>query len=193
MRAPALIVADGAPGIWKATRELFEHAAEQRCTVHALRNLTAKLPERLHREVKARYWQVLDDAVSAAEANAGLLALAGDYRTAYPSAIKTIDDHADQLVAHLRFPLEHRKRTRSTNLLERTFVEVRRRTKIIGRFPGETSALSLIWAVLELASRGWRGVTMTPKAVAQIERIRRAQTPSIDLSTSLADQAVIAA
>jgi putative transposase len=193
MRSPALIVADGAPGIWKATRELFEHAAEQRCTVHALRNLTSKLPERLHREVKARYWQILDDATSAAEAKAGLLALAGDYRTAYPSAMRVIDEHVDQLVCHLRFPLEHRKRTRSTNLLERTFVEVRRRTKIIGRFPGETSALSLIWAVLELASRGWRGVTMTPKAVAQIERIRRGQTTSVDLSTSLADHEVIAA
>src|SRR3954468_853778 len=136
-------------------------------------NLTCKLPERLHREVKARYWQILDDATSASEAKHGLLALAGDYRRAYPSAIRTIDDHVDQLVAHLRFPLEHRKRTRSTNLLERTFVEVRRRTKIIGRFPGETSALSLIWAVLELASRGWRGIIMTPRAVAEIERLRR--------------------
>jgi putative transposase len=193
MTAPALIVADGAPGIWKATRELWQHAAEQRCTVHALRNITSKLPERLHREVKARYWQVLDDAVSAAEAKAGLLAFAGDYRAAYPSAMRVIDDHVDQLVAHLRFPLEHRKRTRSTNLLERTFVEVRRRTKIIGRFPGETSALSLIWAVLELASRGWRGVTMTPKAVAQIERIRRGQTPNVDLSTAVTDQDAVAA
>ena len=84
-----------------------------------------------------------------------------------------IERALDALVCHLRFPLEHRKRTRSTNLLERTFVEVRRRTKIIGRFPGETSALSLIWAVLELASRGWRGITMTPRAVAEIERLRR--------------------
>ena len=84
-----------------------------------------------------------------------------------------ITDNVDQLVAHLRFPLVHRKRTRSTNLLERTFVEVRRRTKVIGRFPSETSALSLIWAVLELSSRGWRGVEMTPKTVAEIERIRR--------------------
>jgi hypothetical protein len=48
----------------------------------------------------------------------------------------------------------------------------RRRTKVIGRFPGETSALCLIW--LELASRGLRGITMTPKAVAEIERFRRA-------------------
>jgi putative transposase len=173
LRAPALVVADGAQGIWKATRELWPQAVEQRCTVHALRNIINKLPERLHRQVKASYWQLLDDASSAAEAKTGLLALAGDYRAAYPSAMRTIDEHVDQLVAHLRFPLEHRKRTRSTNLLERTFVEVRRRTKIIGRFPGETSALSLIWAVLELSSRGWRGITMTPQAIAQIERARR--------------------
>ena len=84
-----------------------------------------------------------------------------------------IERDLDALVCHLRFPSEHRKRIRSTNLLERTFVEVRRRTKIIGRFPGETSALSLIWAVLELASRGWRGITMTPRAVAEIDRLRR--------------------
>ena len=148
MRAPALVIADGAPGIWKATRELWPDAIEQRCTVHALTNITSKLPERLHRDVKARYWAVLDEATSASDAQAGLLALAADYRRAYPSAMRVIDDNVDQLVAHLRFALEHRKRTRSTNLLERTFVEVRRRTKIIGRFPGETSALSLIWAGL---------------------------------------------
>ena len=59
--------------------------------------------------------------------------------------------------------------------MERTFVEVRRRTKVIGRFPGETSALSLIWALLELSRPVWRGVVMTPKTVAEIERIRRQQ------------------
>ncbi len=62
---------------------------------------------------------------------------------------------------------------REGRIAERTFVEVRRRTKVIGRFPGETSALSLIWAVLELSSRGWRGVKMNPKTVAEIERLRR--------------------
>jgi transposase-like protein len=44
----------------------------------------------------------------------------------------------------------HRHRWRSTNLLERSFGEVRRRTKVMGRFPGETSCLSLVWAVLDL-------------------------------------------
>jgi transposase-like protein len=144
--------------------------------VHALRNVLKKLPERLHRELKARYWRILDEAGSVAEARAGLLSLVADYRSAYPSAMAVIERDLQALVCHLRFPSEHRKRIRSTNLLERTFVEVRRRTKVIGRFPGETSALSLIWAVLELSSRGWRGVLMTPRAVAEIERLRRAQS-----------------
>jgi transposase-like protein len=185
LKPPALLVADGAPGLWKAARELWPGALEQRCTVHALRNMTKKLPERLHRELKARYWRILDEASSAAEARAGLLALAADYKRGYPAAMAVIERDLDALVCHLRFPAEHRKRIRSTNLLERTFVEVRRRTKVIGRFPGETSALCLIWAVLELSSHGWRGVVMTPRAVAEIERLRRggpAETTN-DLST----------
>ena len=173
MRSPALVVADGAPGLWKAVAEAWPAALGQRCTVHKLRNLLAKLPERLHRELKGRYWRILDEAGSPAEARAGLLALVADYRGAYPSAAAVIERDLEALLCHLRFPAEHRKRIRSTNLLERTFVEVRRRTKVIGRFPGETSALCLIWAVLELSSRGWRGVVMTPRAVAEIERLRR--------------------
>jgi transposase-like protein len=54
--------------IWKATRELWPDAIKQRCTVHALRNITFKLPERHHRELKARYWQILDDATSVSDA-----------------------------------------------------------------------------------------------------------------------------
>ena len=120
-------------------------------------------------------------------------ALAAEYAAAYPSFARSLEQDLDALVVHLRFPYEHHKRTRSTNLLERTFVEVRRRTKVIGRFPGEASALSLIWAVLELASRGWRGVTMTPKAVAQIERFRRALATGKPLPETDLDEEVIAA
>jgi transposase-like protein len=120
--------------------------------------VTGKLPERHHRDFKRRWWSVFDNAASPADARRGLEAIVADYRGAYPSAMAVITDNLDALVAHLRWPTEHRKRIRSTNLLERTFVEVRRRTEVIGRFPGETSALSLIWAVLELSSRGWRGV-----------------------------------
>jgi transposase-like protein len=102
--------------------------------VHKLRNLLAKLPERLHREVKVRYWAAFDER-SPAPAKTKLAALAAVYAAAYPSFARSLEQDLDALVVHLRFPYEHRKRIRSTNLLERTFVEVRRRTKVIGRFP----------------------------------------------------------
>ena len=193
LREPALVIADGAPGIWKAVKELWPHALEQRCTVHALRNVTAKLPQDLHKEIKARWWKAFDDAQSPAEAKRDLQAIISDYQRAYPSAMAVIERDLPALVTHLRFPSEHRKRIRTTNLLERTFVEVRRRTKVIGRFPGETSALSLIWAVLELSSRAWRGVQMNPKTVAEIEHLRRTlrDTPT-DPNTVEADEAIAA-
>ena len=54
-----------------------------------------------------------------------------------------------------------RKRFRSSNLLERSLEEVRRRTKVIGRFPGETSCLSLCWAVLDLVIDAAHGLGLT--------------------------------
>jgi putative transposase len=180
MDAPGLVCADGAPGLSKAVRELWPRADEQRCLAHALKNVTAKLPERHHTEIKTRWRKTFDEAVSPAEARRGLEAIIADYRAAYPYAMGVIERELDQLVIHLHWPSEQRKRIRTTSMLERTFVEVRRRTKVLGRFPGETSALSLIWAVLELSSRGWRGMVMSPKTVAEIQRIRREQktTPS---------------
>jgi putative transposase len=157
--------------------------------VDALRNVTSQLPDGHHAEVKARWWKTFDQAASPADARRGLEAIIADYRNAYRSATGVIERDLDQLVVHLRWPFEHRKRIRTTNLLERTFVEVRCRTTVIGRFPAETSALSLIWAVLELSSRGWRGVEMTPKAVAESERVRRQQT---DTSTTKTEEAIAA-
>lgn len=63
--------------------------------------------------------------------------------------------------AHLVCPLHLRKRWRSSNLLERSLGEVRRRTKVMGRFPGETSCLSLSWAVMDLVIAGGRGLGLT--------------------------------
>ena len=51
--------------------------------------------------------------------------------------------------------------------------ESRRRVKVIGRLPGERSALSLVWAVLDRAAAGWRGITYTPADVRRLQMIRR--------------------
>ncbi len=58
-------------------------------------------------------------------------------------------------------------------VIERTFGESRRRTKVIGRLPGERSCVALVWAVLDRQSRGSRGVTMTPRALRRMQDLRR--------------------
>jgi putative transposase len=62
---------------------------------------------------------------------------------------------------------------RHSNFIERTFGETRRRVKVIGRLPSETSCLSLVWAVLDRASRGWRGFTMTATGLRLLQDLRR--------------------
>ena len=57
-------------------------------------------------------------------------------------------------------------------IIERTFGETRRRVKVIGRLPGEHSCLSLVWAVLDRASAGWRGFAMTPAALRLLADLR---------------------
>ena len=62
---------------------------------------------------------------------------------------------------------------RHTNLLERTFGESRRRVKVIGRLPGEHSCLSLVWAVLDRASVGWRGIDTSVAGIRRLQDLRR--------------------
>ena len=98
---------------------------------------------------------------------------AAKWKSRYPSAVACVTDDLASLTVHLRFPAEHWRRIRHSNFIERTFGETRRRVKVIGRLPGETSCLSLVWAVLDRASRGWRGLTMTPKALRLLQDLRR--------------------
>jgi putative transposase len=149
--APLLIVADGAPGLVKAIEQCWPASDRQRCCVHRARNLYAKLPERERERVKQAYWQALDEAINEQDAKQRLEALVGQLdKGGYTAAAKCLADDLDALVVHLRYPPRHRRRWRSTNLLERSLGEVKRRTKVMGRFPGEESCLSLVWAVLDL-------------------------------------------
>jgi putative transposase len=149
--APTLVVADGAPGLIKAIEQCWPASDRQRCCVHRARNLYAKLPERERERVKHAYWQALDDAINERDAKQRLQALVDQLdKDGFTAAARCLADDLDALVVHLRYPPRHRRRWRSTNLLERSLGEVKRRTKVMGRFPGEDSCLSLVWAVLDL-------------------------------------------
>lgn len=163
LRSPLLVVSDGAPGLVRSIEELWPDADRGRCAVHRLRNILAKLPKRpdLHARVRAAYWAALDGAASPREAETGLRALVGQLERDHPSAAACLADDLPALTVHLAYPLRLRKRLRSTNLLERSLEEVRRRTKVIGRFPGEASCLTIAWAVMDLVIAGARGLGLT--------------------------------
>jgi putative transposase len=172
--APMLIVADGAPGLIKAIEQCWPASDRQRCCVHRARNLYAKLPERERERVKRAYWQALDDAISASHAKQKLQALAGELdKGGYTAAARCLADDLDALVVHLRYPPRHRRRWRSTNLLERSLGEVKRRTKVMGRFPGEKSCLTLVWAVLDLLiTHQTNGIRFNQLDRQRLKRIR---------------------
>ncbi|MEV4104174.1 transposase, partial [Nonomuraea sp. NPDC049649] len=181
---PLLIISDGAPGLISAAEQAFARSLRQRCLVHRARNVLAKVSAGDQAEVKAAYWQIFDLSELGENIQPGqhlvdwvqrrIDAFAETWGGRYPAAVKCLLSDRQSLTTYLRFPIEHHKRVRHSNFIERTFGETRRRVKVIGRFPGETSCVSLVWAVLDRASRGWRGFTMTSTGLRILQDLRRA-------------------
>lgn len=181
LASPLLVISDGARGLIAAIEQVFPSALRQRCLIHRLRNVVAKIPAGMQAEIRDGYWAVFDTESLKTEPGPRLVELIDHrlsefidrYRATYPAAMKILDTDRAGLTAYLRFPTEHHQRIRHSNFIERTFGETRRRAKVIGRFPGETSCISIVWAVLDRASRGWRGLTMTPAGLRQLQDLRR--------------------
>jgi putative transposase len=179
LRPPLLGISDGGPGLIAAFDLHFPTSLRQRCLIHRVRNVLAKVSAHDQEAVKADFWAIFDvgDAEAgddaAAVATRQAAAFAAKWKARYPSAVACVTEDLACLTVHLRFPAEHWRRIRHSNFIERTFGESRRRVKVIGRLPGESSCLSLVWAVLDRASRGWRGLTMTPKALRHLQDLRR--------------------
>jgi putative transposase len=179
--SPLLVISDGAPGLIAAIEQAFPQALRQRCLIHRARNVLAKVPAGMQAEIKDAYWALFDTEDLKTQPGPRLVELidnritemAAKYSPTYPAAMRCLLADREGLIAYLRFPAEHHNRVRHSNFIERTFGETRRRTKVIGRLPGETSCLTLVWAVLDRASRGWRGLTMTADGLRQLQDLRR--------------------
>lgn len=160
LRAPALVISDGAPGLIAAIRAAWPEVQRQRCIAHKIWNVLARVPRRLHGEVerdlkKVFYAPCLD------EAKAAVAAFLAKWGERLPTACENFATDLEDCLTFYRFPEAHWKRIRTSNVLERAFKEVRRRTRVVGRFPTERSALVLIWASIEQDRLRWRGVKMT--------------------------------
>ena len=169
---PLLNVSDGAGGIIKAIETCFPRSERQRCLAHRMRNLAAKVPEDQWPEFKARAtaaYQAPSRAI-ARELAAGVVA---DFETELPSAVACFIDDFEACIAHLRMPVTHRRAVRTTNLLERLFVEERRRLKIIPNAFGEKPVLKLMFGAMIRAAEHWRAIRITDFEHRQMEALRR--------------------
>jgi putative transposase len=177
--APLLVITDGAPGLISAVELAFPRSLRQPCLIHRARNVLAKVPTHAQAEVKAAFWEIFDgiDAPpgdqAVAEARRRADAFADRYQHRYPAAVACLLDTLPELTCFLRFPRRTLASDPAPQPDRADLRETRRRTKVIGRLPGERSCLSLVWAVLDRASRGWRGVTQTPAGVRLLQDLRR--------------------
>jgi transposase-like protein len=171
LRDPLLVTTDGAGGLIAAVEQCFPRSLRQRCLVHKMRNLQAKVTEELWPSFKA-------EATAAYQApNPQTACLLKDdfikrYETKCPSATSCFRDDFEACIAQLVFPISHRKAIRSTNLLERLLEEDRRRTKVLPHAFGEKGLLKLMYASTIRASSKWRKLKVTNFERAQLERLR---------------------
>ena len=168
---PVLVASDGAPGLIRAIEECLPRSNRQRCMAHKLRNLQSKVPEATWPEFKARA-QACYQAPSPALARVLRDDIVATYGTDLPSAVACLNDDFEACIAHLKFPLAHRRAIRTTNLLERLFGEERRRTKVIPHAFGERAVLKLMFAALIRGAERWHGIRMTEFELRQLQAIR---------------------
>lgn len=171
LRAPLLVIMDGAPGLVKAVKRVWPHAYRQRCQVHRMRNILAKVPRLMQATMKKLVQQVFL-APTYAKARQRGRDLIAKFKDRYPAAMACLERDLEECITYLRFPEEHHRRLRTTNRIERLNGETRRRTKVIPRFPTERSCLSLLYASLITASKHWRGIPMTAAILRQLHSLR---------------------
>ena len=147
--------------------------AWQRCAVHRIRNVLARVPRKKQDEVSKAvhrifYAACLDDARDEARQ------FLSRYRREFPTACEVLAKHLEECLTFYRFPERHWKHIRTSNVIERSFKEVKRRTGVVGRFPNETSALVMVFSLLEEERMKWQKVGMRAEDIAWIEEASRA-------------------
>jgi putative transposase len=173
LRRPQLFVTDGNQGLLKAIKDVWPAVPRQRCAVHRIRNVLARVPKKKQDEVKRAvhrifYAACLDDARDEARQ------FLSRYNRELPTACETLARHLEECLTFYRFPERHWKHIRTSNVIERSFKEVKRRTRVVGRFPNETSALVMVFSLLEEEMVKWQTVRMRAEDIAWIEEATKA-------------------
>ena len=154
LRGVRLVVSDDHEGIKVAVSGELPGAEWQRCVVHFERNVLSSVPA-------SEMSEVTEDlkAVFKVRREKTAQALVEEFMELYgkrfPKAVAVFEAGIGDALTYLHYPGSHHAKLRTTNMLERLFKEVKRRTRVVGVFPNETSASTLATEITLRSSEEW--------------------------------------
>jgi transposase-like protein len=155
LRGVRLATSDAHEGLRAAIAAVLHGASWQRCRVHFLRNALALVPKAAQQLVAATIRTVFAQPTAEA-ARQQWRTVADGFRGRWPRLAELMDEAEAHVLAYLAFPAAHWRQLWSTNPLERLNKELKRRTDVVGIFPGSEAAVRLVGALLAEQHDEWQ-------------------------------------
>lgn len=152
-----MFTSDAHEGLAAALQEVYPDVPWQRCQAHFARNISDKAPKRLRAGLRSELTEMFN-CPTAAEARRRRDEIISDYSAVAPEAAECLDAGFDDAMTVMELPEPMRRCTRTSNYLERLNREVKRRSKVVGIFPSEGSAVRLLGALLMEENDRWAGM-----------------------------------
>lgn len=150
-----MIITDGCPGLHRALDTVYPYVSRQRCWAHKLRNVANKVRRQDQKECN-RQTALIYQAENKREAVKRYREWEARWQQRYPEAVRCLERDLDELLSFLDMPREHRVKVRTTNVIERSFREVRRRTRPISCFTNTASVDRIIYGVISHLNKNWK-------------------------------------
>lgn len=167
VNAPELAVGDGALGFWKALDEIYPMTRHQRCWQHKTLNVLNKVAQSVQPSMKADLAEIWRSPNRAA-AETAIDVFAEKYGAKSPKAVECLTKDRVQLLAFYDFPAEHWDHLRTSNPIESVFATVRHRTVRTKGALSPTTAKTMVFKLVQAASKTWRrlkGHNQLPKLI----------------------------
>ena len=154
LKGVKLVISDAHEGLKAAIVQVLG-STWQRCRVHTMRNLLARVPRVQQSRVATMIREVFVQP-SVDKARELWRAISASAHNSLPKLAQAMNDAEDDVLAYMTFPAAHRQKLHSTNTLERLNREVKRRADVVGIFPNEASIIRLVGAVLMEQNDEWQ-------------------------------------
>ena len=154
-----LVITDGCPGLARALETVYPRVRHQRCWVHKMRNILEKAKRRDEKQVKAEA-QKIYLATNGAAARRAFERFRFRWRSRYPAMVRQLERDLPDLLHFFTFPQHLWRKLRTTNVIERCFLEVRRRTRPMVVFTNVESVDRIIYAIFSRFNEDWKNRTL---------------------------------